>query len=118
MKEKILETLKAHLLTNKEFISAEEIESLETQIHHMEKEVIKEKASAYAKQLRAFRDHMNRSFDVLMDCELNDGSWDVFYRSDFTLTWRGKTVTLGNGAEVWQSLEEIIDTELEYYEEV
>lgn len=71
----------------------------------------------YEKQLREFKKHMDTCFDVLMNSDLDDGTHEIFYNSEFTITWRGKTVTLYNGAEVFQGIEEIIDTETGYYEE-
>ena len=73
--------------------------------------------SEYAKQLKEFQNYMSAVFDVLMNTGETPESVDMFYRSDFTITFRGKTVTLANGAEVFQGIEELIDTELSYYEE-
>ena len=66
---------------------------------------------AYVEQLKAFQRHMTVTFEVLMDSE-DPNSIDLFYNSDFEIKWRGKTVTLSNGAEVFQGIEEIIAQEL------
>ena len=70
----------------------------------------------YVKQLKDFQSYLNSCFDVLMYHGDNE-SVDMFYKSDFEITFRGKTVTIANGAEVFQAIEEIIATELEECEE-
>ena len=71
----------------------------------------------YVEQLKAFQRHMSVTFEVLMDSE-DPNSIDLFYRSDFEIKWRGKTVTLSNGADVFQGIEEIIAQELNDLEEI
>lgn len=71
----------------------------------------------YVKQLKDFKNYMNACFEVLMEYGSNDNMSD-FYGSDFEITFRGKKVTLGNGAEVFQAIEEIIQTEIDECEEV
>ena len=65
----------------------------------------------YADQLKAFKKYMDINFTVLME-NGNSNSVDIFYNSDFEIKWRGKTVTLSNGADVFQGIEELIDQEL------
>jgi uncharacterized membrane-anchored protein len=71
----------------------------------------------YVKQLKEFKNYMNACFDVLMEYG-NNGDIDSFYQSEFEITFRGKKVTLANGAEVFQAIEEIIQTEIDDCEEV
>ena len=71
----------------------------------------------YEKQLKEFRDYMAACFDVLME-HGNNEDIDSFYRSNFEITFRGKSVTLANGAEVFQAIEEIIEGEIEGMEEI
>lgn len=71
----------------------------------------------YLAQLKAFQRHLNITFEVLMDEGCTDESVTLFYNSDFEITFRGKTVTLANGAEVFQAIEEIVNNEIEEYEE-
>jgi uncharacterized membrane-anchored protein len=71
----------------------------------------------YVKQLKEFKNYMNACFDVLME-HGNNGDIDSFYQSEFEITFRGKKVTLANGAEVFQAIEEIIQTEIDDCEEV
>ena len=66
----------------------------------------------YVKQLKDFQSYMNSCFDVLMSHGDNE-TIDIFYQSEFEITFRGKKVTLTNGAEVFQAIEEIIATEIE-----
>lgn len=113
MKKEILKTVETYLDTNKDFISDEEIKSLKMQILALQIEIRKEEQSEYLKQLKAFQDHMTTSFEVLMGDACTNESVDVFYNSDFTLTFRGKSVTLYNGAEVFQSLEDVIQAEID-----
>lgn len=77
-----------------------------------------EKQCAYLAQLRAFQDHLNACFDVLMNTGATDETVDIFYRSDFEITFRGKKVTLANGAEVFQAIEEIVQTEIDECEDL
>ena len=71
----------------------------------------------YAKQLKDFQSYLNACFEVLME---NGDKNDVeaFYNSDFEIIFRGKKVTLYNGATVFQAIEEIIATEIEESEEI
>lgn len=71
----------------------------------------------YAKQLKEFKEYMNACFTVLMDYG-SDDNMSEFYSSDFEITFRGKKVTLGNGATVFQAIEEIIQTEIDEMEEM
>lgn len=68
---------------------------------------------SYTEQLKEFQKHMNACFDVLMNTGADDETIDLFYRSDFELTFRGKKVILGNGADVFQAIEEIIQREID-----
>lgn len=70
----------------------------------------------YLKQLKEFREYMNACFKVLMD-NGDNVSVDLFYRSQFKITFRGETVTLENGAEVFQAIEEIVQAEIDNEEE-
>jgi hypothetical protein len=70
----------------------------------------------YLSQLKAFREYMGACFDVLMAYG-DHGDVDSFYRSEFEITFRGKSVTLANGADVFQAIEEIIQTEIDNEEE-
>lgn len=74
------------------------------------------KMNDYLKQLKEFQAYMNACFTVLMAYG-NDTENDAFYRSDFEITFRGKRVTIANGADVFQAIEEIIDTEISDIEE-
>lgn len=70
----------------------------------------------YIKQLKEFQSYMNACFEVLMEYG-NGDNVSEFYSSDFEITFRGKKVTIGNGAEVFQAIEEIIQTEIDNEEE-
>lgn len=72
-----------------------------------------QKQCAYLAQLNAFKEYMEACFDVLMGDGETDASVDLFYQSDFTITFRGKSVTLHNGAEVWNAIEDAIQTEID-----
>lgn len=71
----------------------------------------------YVEQLKAFQRHLVVTFEVLMDSE-DPNSINLFYNSDFEIKWRGKTVTLSNGAEVFQGIEEIINQEINDSKEI
>lgn len=70
----------------------------------------------YVKQLQEFRDHMLKEFEDTMEDPTDNNCFD-FFNSNFEITFRGKSVKLGNGAEVFQSIEELIDYEIEEWEE-
>ena len=108
MNKEILKTVEAYLLTNKDFLSESEISGLKKQIMHL-------KGVIYLEQLKAFKEHMSECFNSLMGDDCTDESVDSFYTSEFKILWRGKTVTLGNGAEVFQGIEEISENEIENY---
>lgn len=106
MNKEILKTVEAYLLTNKDFLSEGEIRGLEKQIMHL-KHII------YVEQMKAFKKHLSECFDTLMGDDCTDESVDSFYTSEFKIAWRGKTVTLANGAEVFQGIEELIQMEID-----
>lgn len=70
----------------------------------------------YVKQLKSFQSYMNACFEVLMEHGDEDNVHE-FYNTDFEITFRGKKVTLYNGAAVFQAIEEIIATEIDESEE-
>jgi len=66
----------------------------------------------YTEQLERFKKYMETCFDVLMVYG-DDAENESFYNSDFKITFRGVTVTLENGADVFQAIEEIIQREID-----
>ena len=106
MKKEILKTVETYLLTNRDFISKGEITGLEVQIMYLKQEI-------YVEQMKAFMKHMSDTFEELMGDDCTVDSVDSFYNSEFKINWRGKTITLANGAEVFQGIEEIINSEIE-----
>ena len=71
----------------------------------------------YVKQLKEFKEYMNACFLVLMDYG-DEFSVNEFYTSRFEITFRGKTVKLENGADVFQAIEEIVQNETDENEEI
>ena len=71
----------------------------------------------YIKQLKEFKEYMDACYTVLMEYGDNDNISE-FYGSDFEISFRGKKVSLGNGATVFQAIEEIIQTEIDESEGV
>lgn len=72
--------------------------------------------SKYVWQLKIFKEHMLDAFDAFMGTDSDDEMND-FYDSEFTITFRGKTVILGNSAEVFQAIETLINNEIDEWEE-
>lgn len=66
----------------------------------------------YTKQLKEFKQYMNECFNVLM-VHGDDNDNESFYNSNFEVTFRGVKVTLANGADVFQAIEEIVQTEID-----
>ena len=71
----------------------------------------------YTKQLKDFKEYMGACFMVLMEHGTGDDN-QAFYNSDFEITFRGKKVTLYNGADVFTAIEELIQSEIEESEEI
>jgi hypothetical protein len=121
MKKQILKTLELYLENLNEWENLEDvkedIESTKAQIEYMKAEIRKDAAREYIDHLKAFQNHMSNTFEVLMGDNCTDETCTNFYNSDFQITWRGKTVTLYNGAEVFQSIESIIESEIDDNEE-
>ena len=118
MKEKILATLKEALyLCDNEPELAEEITSLKEQIDYMQREIWRERNAKYVAQLEEFEKHMHSCFEILMGDESTDGTVENFYTSEFEIHWRGRSVKLYNGAEVFQGIEEIVQNEIKEYKE-
>ena len=67
--------------------------------------------SNYVKQLKDFQSYLSACFEVLME-NGDQNDVEAFYNSDFEITFRGKKVTISNGAEVFQTIEEIVATEI------
>lgn len=118
MKAEILKTLQDKMITDAEFMSEEEKLNLSKQIDFVLDEIRKEKRSKYLRQLREFKHHMQACFEVLMDTGATDETIDIFYNSPFEITFRGQTVELANGAEVYNAIEELIQTEIDNEEEI
>lgn len=113
MKKQILNTVEDFLLLNREVLTAEEIADLEKQIAYLKEEIRKDAAREYIDQLKVFQSHMSITFEVLMGDHGTDETCSNFYNSDFEITWRGKTVKLYNGAEVFQGIESVIAFEID-----
>lgn len=82
------------------------------------KKIRKDAVTEYTKELKAFREHMLHSMDVLMGDACTDETINAFYNSKFEITWRGKTISLCNGADVFQGIESILENEIDENEEV
>lgn len=113
MKKQILKTLENYLKIDKCFITEDEQINLEKQIAYLKEEIRKDATREYIDQLKVFQSHMSNSFEVFMGDAGTDETCTNFYNSQFEITWRGKTVTLENGAEVFQGIESIIETEID-----
>lgn len=118
MKAEILKTLKAYMLTNSDFLTLDEIADIEKQIAYLKSEIRKEAHREYVSQLKAFSAFMGNTFEQYMGDDCTNETVDIFYNSAFKIEWRGKAVTLANGAEVFQGIEEIIQTEIDNEEEI
>lgn len=71
----------------------------------------------YLTQLKNFNAYLEKCFTVLMEYG-NEDDTNSFYNSDFIIEFRGKKVTLANGADVFQAIEGIINNEIDENEEV
>jgi glutamine synthetase adenylyltransferase len=125
MKNQILKSLKEYRENQLQWLAEQYDEdtkrltdALDAQITYLEKEIREEAWAAYVGQLKAFKKHMLDSFDELMNENCTDESCTEFYNSDFTITFRDKTVTIHNSAESFQTIEEVLDAEIDNYEEV
>ena len=118
MKAEILKTLEAHMLMNSDFLTLDEIADIEKQIAYLKSEIRKEAHQKYVSQLKAFSAFMGNTFERYMGDDCTNETVDIFYNSAFKIEWRGRTVTLCNGAEVFQGIEEIIQTEIDNEEEI
>lgn len=63
-------------------------------------------------ELKEFKGFMDACFTVLMEYGDKEDN-DSFYNSDFEIYFRGKKVSINNSAEVFQAIEEIIQTEID-----
>ena len=71
----------------------------------------------YLEQLKEFRGHLNACFDVLMYTGSGNEN-EIFYNTPFEISFHGKTVTLANGSDVFQGIEELIQLEIDNEEEI
>ena len=61
---------------------------------------------AYALRIKNFRQFLD---DVLPNNDSSDEDWDKFYDSDWSISFGGKTVTIHNGAAVYNSMCDVLD---------
>ena len=73
--------------------------------------------SDYIKQLKDFKNYMGACFSVLLE-HGNSDNMSEFYACDFEITFRGKKVTIGNGADAFTAIEELIQAEIDNEEEI
>lgn len=116
--KRVLKTLETYLLTSGEFLTRDEAADIEKQISYIKCEIHKENMKRYVSQLKAFKEHLSSALDMCLGDDCTNESVDAFYNSNFEITFRGKTITIANGAEVFQAIEEIVDTEISDCEEV
>ena len=64
------------------------------------------KNELYALRIKDFRQFLD---DVLPDNDSSDEDWDKFYDSDWSISFGGKTVTIHNGAVVYNSMCDALD---------
>lgn len=74
------------------------------------------KLNDYVDQLKAFKNHLNNEVDAIYKDPSDKKLFD-FYNSYFEITFRGKTVKLGNGAEIFDAIEDLINYEISEWEE-
>ena len=67
---------------------------------------------SYTKNLERFREYMNACYMVLMEYGDDADNCD-FYNSPFEIKFRGMSVKLENGADVFQAIEEILQREID-----
>lgn len=115
MKKEILKTLEWLLAEQKEVMDETEkdITSLKKQIKFLKEEIRKEAIQLQLQQLHEFKKHMSDTFDTLMGDDCTNESCTDFYNMDFEIKWNGKTVTLYNSAETFQTIEYLIETEID-----
>lgn len=108
MKKQILKTLEALLQD-----ATENKQELENQISFLKKEIQQEAQTKYKQNLEVFLENMRDTFEQLMGGDYVDEDCVRFYNMDFTITWNEKTVKIYNGAEVFQGIEDVIQTEID-----
>lgn len=117
MKKQILKTLEAYLANLYEWQNDEEvredIESTKAQIEYLKAEIRKEAEERYKTELSDFLAHLGDTFGEMMCDNATSETITEFYNMDFTITWNEKTVKIYNGAEVFQGIEDVIQTEID-----
>lgn len=83
-------------------------------IEELEKELLRLKR---IEQLETFLNHMSDTFETHMGNDCTDETCTTFYNMAFTVSFNGKSIILENSAETFQSIESIIEQELEYLSE-
>ena len=83
-----------------------------------EKEVANLKHQIEQAQVREFYWHLT---NALTRCD-TENEWERFYESNFTITFQDKTVTLYNGAQIFQDIQSALECymdedNIEYKEE-
>ena len=69
------------------------------------------KNELYAQRIKDFRQLLD---DVLPNNDSSDEDWDKFYSCDWSISFGGKTVTIHNGATVYNSICDALSEYIEY----
>ena len=105
-----VETIKSKLMIDREVMEEKDIDKMQKNIRDLNCMISKRQRELYLEQLKDFKDHMDASLNS-MRSDIQE-KIDEFYSLKFEVTFNNKTVTLVNGADVFNAIYSCIEDEI------
>lgn len=110
--QKAKEVVDSKLTVDGEFMSCKEIVQLKKVSEALSYMRLVELGNEKRQEIKAFMDHMDASFP---DADATADEMDDFYCSMFTIGFRGKTIEIVNGADIFQGIYDVLKVQYEDY---
>lgn len=105
-----VEIIKSKLMIDREVMEEEDIDKMQKNIRDLNCMISKRQRELYIEQLKDFKDHMDASLNGMFT-DIQE-QIDEFYSLKFEVTFNSKTVTLVNGADVFNAIYSCIEDEI------
>lgn len=102
-------------LVNREVMDAKELDKLKSLSYQLCQWYIHEKHIHYVQSLKDFLSAIDKESEVMSTDD--DLAIEKFYEKEFVITFGDATVSIFNGAEVFNAISDIIMKEIHEYEE-
>ena len=102
-------------LVNREVMDAKELDKLKSLSYQLCQWYLHEKHTYYVQSLKDFLSAIDKESEVMSTDD--DLAIEKFYEKEFVITFGDATVSVFNGAEVFNAISDIIMKEIHEYEE-